>query len=46
MHKKFDSLVKIMLFEWQKAPKDKSIIVSRWIYTPKYNQDGSYEYKA
>ena len=46
MHKEFDSLVENSTFEWQKAPKDKNIVGSKWVYTLKYKQDRSYEYKA
>ena len=43
--KEFDSLVE-NTFEWQKGPRDKNIVGSRWVYPQKYKHDGSYEYKA
>ena len=46
MWKEFDSLVENNTFEWQKALRDKNIVGSRWVYTWKYKQDESYEYKA
>ena len=44
--KEFDSLEENKTFELQKALKDKNIVGCRWVYTLKYKQDGSYEYKA
>ena len=46
MCKKFDSLVENNTFQWQKALKDKNIVGSRWVFTLKYKQDESYEYKT
>ena len=43
---KFDSLVENNTVEWQKAPRDKNIVGSRWVYTRKNKHDGSYEFKA
>ena len=44
--KKVDSLVEINTFEWPKAPRDKNIVGSRWLFNMKNKPDGSYEYKA
>ena len=46
MQKEFDSFVENNTFESQKALNEKTIAGSSWIYTLKYKQDGSYEYKA
>ena len=46
MQKEFHSLVENNTFELQKPSKDKNIVGSRWVYTLKYKQGGSYEYKA
>ena len=46
IQKEFDSFVENNTFEWQKAQKDKNTVESRWVYTQKYKQDGSYEYKT
>ena len=32
MRKEFDSMVKNDTFEWQKAPKNKNIIGSTWVF--------------
>ena len=46
MRKNLIPLEKIILLNRRNPPKDKNIVVSRWVYTLKYKQDGSYEYKA
>ena len=46
MQKEFDSLVENNTFEWQKAPRNKTIVGSRWFFTIKSKSDGSHEYKA
>ena len=46
MQKEFDSLVENNTFEWQKAPRNKNIVGSRWFFTIKRERDRSHEYKA
>ena len=46
MRREFDSLVENNIFEWQKAPRNKNIVSSRWFFTRKSKSDGSHNYKA
>ena len=46
MQKEFDSLLENNTFELKKVSKDKNIVGSKWVYTLKYKDDGSYEYKV
>ena len=47
MQREFDSLVGNNTFEWQKAPRNKTIVGSRWGGgTIKSKSDRSHEYKA
>ena len=46
INREFDSLIENNTFEWQKAPRNKNIFSSRWIFTMKSKSNGSHEYKV
>ena len=46
MWREFDSLVENNTFEWQKAPRNKNIVSSGWIFTIKSKSDGRHVYKV
>ena len=46
INREFDSLIENNTFEWQKAPRNKNIVSSRWIFTMKSKSNGSHEYKV
>ena len=46
MQREFDSLVDNNTFEWQKAPRNKNIVSSRWFFTIKSKSDESHDYEA
>ena len=46
MGKEFDSLVENNIFKWQKVPKNRNIISSRWFFTIKSKSDEGHEFKT
>ena len=46
INREFDSLIEYNTFEWQKAPRNKNIVGSRWIFTMKSKSNRSHEYKV
>ena len=45
MKGEFDSILENTTFEWQKAPRNKNIVVSWWFFTIKSKSDGSHDVK-
>ena len=46
MRKEFDSFVENDIFGWQKAPKNKNIIGSRWFFMIKSKSNEGHDYKV
>ena len=46
INREFDFLIENNTFEWQKAPRNKNVVCSRWIFTIKSKSNGSHEYQV